>query len=92
MLLTSNNRDYTASHVGIRMCFFYRQELQCELEIRTYAQAKRMLADWVRLQIPPAQVKAYQELIKGYVGATVEDVTLGKDGKYLINGKSVDAI
>lgn len=52
-----------------------------------------MLADWARLQIPPAEVKHYQELIKGYVGATVDDVSLGEDGKtYYINGKSIDSI
>ena len=87
-----NNSDYTAKHIGIRMKFYYKQEFQCELEIRTYAQAKKMLADWARLKLPPAQIKAYQELVKNYVGATVDDVKIGRDGKYYINGKSVDEI
>ena len=52
-----------------------------------------MLEDWARLKISPAQVLKYHNFIKGYVGATVDDVTLGKDGKtYYINGKSVDSI
>ena len=31
MCLTSGNSDYTAKHIGLRMQFFYQQQLQCEL-------------------------------------------------------------
>jgi len=93
MWVASNNSDYAAKQIGIKMQFFYKQEFQCELEIRTYTQARKMLEDWARLEIPPAQVKLYQELIKNYVGATVDDVSIGKDGSTLyINGKSLDSI
>lgn len=87
-----SNGDYTARHIGIRMQFFYKKELQCELEIRTQAQARAMLNDWARLQIPPAQVKVYQELVTGYVGARIDDVTVGEDGTFFINGKSIEVI
>lgn len=85
-----NNNDYSANYTGTRMLFFYKGELQCELDIRSRLQARQMLADWARLKIPPPQVKFYQDLVKGYVGATVDDVTITEDGKsYCINGKPV---
>ena len=75
------------------MQFFYREILQCELEIRTHEHARRVLADWSRLKIPPTQVIQYQALAKQYVGATVDDITLTEDGKsYLINGKEISTI
>jgi len=92
MWTATSNNDYAAKHVGIRMHFFYQSEFQCELEIRTYKQARQMLEDWARLQIPPAEVKQYQELIKGYLGATVDDVSVDKEGQYSINGKRIAEI
>jgi len=87
-----SDSDYTAEHKGIKQKFFYKKQFQCELEVRTYREARKMLDDWARLKIPPPQIKRYQELIKNYVGATVDDVTLGEDGEYYINGKSTHVI
>ena len=92
MKITCSNKDYSATHVGIKMKFYYRGELQCELEVRTALQARKLLDDWSRLKLPPAQIQRYQELAKRFVGATVDDVTLGPDGKHYINGKAVDVI
>lgn len=92
MRLSCNNKDYSATHVGIKMKFYYRDEFQCELEVRTASQARKLLDDWSRLKLPPAQIQQYQELIKGFVGATVDDVTLSPEGKYYINGKAIDLI
>ena len=93
MLITaSSDKDYTATHVGIKMRFFYKEALQCQLEVRTAAEGRRLLADWARLKLPPAQIQQYYVLIKTYVGATVDDVSIRKDGKYCINGKLVEEI
>lgn len=91
MWISKTNTNYSARHVGLKMRFFYKEEFVCELRVVRYRKARNMLEDWARLQIPPAQVLDYQNLIKGYVGATVDDVTLGKDGKtYYINGKALE--
>lgn len=92
MWTASSNSDYAIKQTGIKVQFFYKQAFQCELEIRTNAQARKILEDWARLQISPIQVKYYQELIKGYIGAQVDDVTVGKDGQYYINGQRLAEI
>lgn len=93
MQLDSSNSDYSAKHIGTKMQFFYKSEFQCELIVRSNSQARQLLASWARLQIPPTQVKLYHGLIEGYVGATVDDVTVSDDGKtYYINGKSLAII
>lgn len=92
MLIHAKDRDYSAEHRGIKMKFFYKKEFQCQLEVRTAAEARKLLNDWARLKIPPAQLQEYFALIKNYVGATVDDVVVGKDGQYYINGKSLEVI
>ena len=92
MWIAKIDANYTARHSGTRMEFFYKQEFQCELEIKTNKQARKMLDDWARLKIPPSQVKRYQELIQDYIGATVDDITVGEGGEYHINGKPVGVI
>jgi hypothetical protein len=92
MWITSSDSDYAMNQTGIKVQFFYKKELQCELEIRTNMQARKILEDWARLKISPIQVKYYQELIKGYIGAQVDDVTVGKDGKYYLKGKGLAEI
>lgn len=92
MWISKTNPDYAASHVGIRMRFFYKQRLQSELEVRKNSTARKLLEDWARLRISPEQVQQYQRLTCNYVGATVDDVTIGQDGEYYINGKSVETI
>ena len=92
MMTASSDKDYTAKHVGIKMRFFYKGALQYQLEVRTAAEGRRLLADWSRLKLPPAQIQQYYVLIKTYVGATVDDVSIRKDGRYCINGKPVEEI
>ena len=86
------NNDYKAIYVGNRMQFFYKQEFQDELEVSSDSQARRLLADWARLQIPPAQVQYYQEVIKHYVGASVDDISVDRRGEYVIYGQSVEVV
>jgi len=86
------NNDYKAKYVGNKMQFFYKQEFQGELEVSSDSQARRLLADWARLQIPPAQVQYYQEVIKHYVGATVDDISVDRRGEYVIYGRSVEVV
>ena len=86
------NNDYKAKYVGNRMQFFYKQEFQDELEVSSDSQARRLLADWARLQIPPAQVQYYQEVIKHYVGASVDDISVDRRGEYIIYGQSVEVV
>ena len=86
------NNDYKAKVVGNRMRFFYRQEFQGELEVSSDSQARRLLADWARLQISPAQVQYYQEVIKHYVGATVDDISVDRHGEYVIYGQGVEVV
>jgi hypothetical protein len=86
------NNDYKAKYVGNRMQFFYKQEFQDELEVSSDSQARRLLADWARLQIPPAQVQYYQEVIKHYVGASVDDISVDRRGEYVIYGQSVEVV
>jgi hypothetical protein len=86
------NNDYKAKYVGKRMQFFYKQKFQGELEVSSDSQARRLLADWARLQIPPAQVQYYQEVIKHYIGATVDDISVDRSGKYVIYGQSVQVV
>ena len=86
------NNDYKAKYVGNRMRFFYKEEFQCELEVNSDSQARRMLADWARLKIPPAQVQYYQEVIRHYVGATVDDISVDRRGEYVIYGRCVDVV
>ena len=50
MLMTSKDKDYTAVHKGIKMKFFYKKELQCQLEVRTAAEGRKLLSDWVTTQ------------------------------------------
>jgi hypothetical protein len=92
MKLTCSNKDYTATHVGLKMKFYHSGELQCELEVRTASQARKLLEDWSRLKKSPVEVQQYQELIKRFVGATVDDVTVSPEGEYYINGKAIDLI
>ena len=92
MMTALGNSDYTATHVGLKMRFFYQKEFQCQLEVRTIGDAKTILAAWARLKLASAQIQEYHVLTKHYVGATIDDVSVDSDGKYLINGKLVDAI
>ena len=81
MWIAKIDANYTARHSGTRMEFFYKQEFQCELEIKTNKQARKMLDDWARLKIPPAQVKRYREIIRDSISATVDHTTVGAEGE-----------
>lgn len=83
------DNDYSAQHVGTKLKLFYKKEFQCELEVGSDSQARRMLSDWARLKIPPEQVQLYQELTKLHLGTTVDDISVDKDGEYFINGRPV---
>ena len=86
------NNDYQAKYLGSTMQFFYKQEFQGELEVSSDSQARRLLADWARLQIPPQQVQFYQEVIRHYIGAKVDDISIDQSGEYVIYGRSVEVV
>jgi hypothetical protein len=86
------NNDYKAKYVGHRMQFFYKKAFQGELEVNSDSEARRLLSDWARLQIPPAQVQYYQEVIRHYIGATVDDISVDRRGNYVIYGQSVQVV
>ena len=86
------NNDYQAKYAGTSMRFYYKQIFQDELEVESDSQARRLLADWARLQLPPAQVQYYQEVVRHYVGATVDDISVNSRGEYVIYGQYVDVV
>lgn len=90
MWISKTNKNYTAKYVGTKMSFFYKDELECELVVPTSEQARQLLIDWPKLDIPPAQIQFYYSLITNYVGATVDDITVSEDGNtYFLNGKPI---
>ena len=90
MWISKTNKNYTAKLIGTKMSFFYKEELECELIVRTSEQARQLLIDRPRLRIPPAQIQFRYDLITDYVGATVDDITVSEDGNtHYLNGKPI---
>ncbi|MGB0846808.1 MAG: hypothetical protein ACPGSM_08780 [Thiolinea sp.] len=93
MWTDQDNSDYSGRYNGKTMQFFYQKSLQATLRVSSFAEAKKLLKDWARLSLPPEQVQYRQQIADTYLGALIDDVTLGEDGyTYYINGKAVHTI
>lgn len=93
MHLSSPDPKYTAQYVGTKLNCYYDNQLMATIKTKSILDARTTLSDWARLKISIEEVVHFREIVKEYVGCTIDDVKYAEDGKtILINNKPIEQI